>query len=372
MHMLSQEDLIPGYIKDLVPYPPGKPIEELKRELGIEKVIKLASNENPIGPSPKAIEAIKGALNNLHRYPDGSSYYLKERLSEKLGVTSDHLIIGNGSNELIEFLVGLLIRPGMNIIVSEPSFLIYKKAVQAVGGESITAPLKLRHDLKSIKKLVNPSTRLIFLDNPHNPTGTVLYREEFEGFLRDLPDHVFVVLDEAYMEFVSSPSSTVQGLDFIERDPRVVTLRTFSKAYGLAGLRIGYGVMDKELATYVERVRQPFNVNSLAQIGALAALNDMEHFEKTLEVTRKGKEFLTEKLTALGCKVFPSETNFIMVDLGREARGVYEAMLRDGVIIRPMNSYGFSQYIRITVGLPEENEMCIESLSSALSNFSQE
>lgn len=367
--MSSHEKLIPDHIKDLVPYPPGKPIEELKRELGIDNVIKLASNENPLGPSPKAVEAIKKALTNLNRYPDGSCYYLKDRLSEKFGVSAENIIIGNGSNELIEFLVRVLIRPGLNIIMSEPSFLIYKKAVQAVGGETIVAPHKKKHDLKAIKEAVNESTRLIFLDNPHNPTGSILSKEEFEAFLNDLPRHLFVVLDEAYIEFASPSSSIVQGLSFIGKDFRVVTLRTFSKAYGLAGLRIGYGIMDEKLSTYLERVRQPFNVNTLAQAGALAAIDDEKHMSKTLELTRKGKYYLTEKLTSMGLKVFPSETNFIMVDMGREVRDIYEALLRKGVIVRPMNSYGFPEYIRITIGLPEENERCMSALSDVLSGI---
>jgi len=361
---------VPGYITDLVPYPPGKPLEEVEREYGIKGPIKLASNENPLGPSPKAQEAIRKALSSVHRYPDGSCYYLKERLSQLLEVSPAEIVVGNGSDDLIDFLIRVFIRPGYEVITSRPSFLVYTKMVQAVGGSNVVIPLSdYHHDLEAISRAVTPKTRLIFLDNPNNPTGTTIYQEDFDAFLRGLPDHLFVVLDEAYIDFARN-KQTPRGTDYVRHDKRVIALRTFSKSYGLAGLRVGYGVMDKRVAGYLDRVRQPFNVNSLAQIGALAALDDYRHLEKTLNTVWQGMDFLTKALEGIGCEVMPSETNFILVDIGRDARMVYEDMLREGVIIRTMNIYGLPNHIRITVGLPEENSRCVEALRKALSDES--
>jgi histidinol-phosphate aminotransferase len=359
---------IPDYLQALVPYPPGKPLEELEREYGIKKAIKLASNENPLGPSPKALAVLGNALRSLHRYPDGSAYYLKARLAQTLGITSGEIVLGNGSNEIIDLLVRVFVRPGLEVVSSQPSFLVYQKMVQSVGGRNVVVPLaENRHDLRSIAKNVNQLTRLIFLDNPNNPTGSVIDRTAFDSFLEELPDHILVVLDEAYMEFTRT-GETPRGADYMGRDGRVVTLRTFSKAYGLAGLRVGYGLMDKEIAGYVERVRQPFNVNTMAQLAALAALDDDEHLKRTLDVTWKGIDFLTKKLHELGCVVLPSQTNFVLVDVGHDAKRIYEAMLRLGVIVRAMNSYGFPKHIRITAGLQEENDRCIHALERVLSS----
>ncbi|MGQ9744669.1 MAG: histidinol-phosphate transaminase [Dissulfurimicrobium sp.] len=353
---------IPGYIKELVPYPPGKPLEELEREYGVKDAIKLASNENPLGPSPKALMAIEEAMGRLHRYPDGSAYYLKNRLAEKFGVSPGQIVLGNGSNELIELLVKVFVRPGCEAISSSPSFLVYAKAVQAMGGKNVIVPLKdNHHDLEAIRNAVTSRTRLIFLDNPNNPTGSVLDRSELNAFFSMLPDDIIVVMDEAYMEFVQG-DVTPSGLEYLKNDSRVVTLRTFSKAYGLAGLRVGYGIMDMALAGYLERIRQPFNLNSLAQVGALAALDDEEHLNNTLKVTWDGLAFLTDGLVGLKCHVIPSHANFLFVDVHIDAKMVYEAMLRQGVIIRAMTAYGFSECIRITVGLPHENERCLMAL----------
>ncbi|NIA08447.1 MAG: histidinol-phosphate transaminase [Nitrospiraceae bacterium] len=359
---------VPKYITDLVPYPPGKPIEEVEREYGIKGPIKLASNENPLGPSPKAQEAISKALSSIHRYPDGSCYYLKKRLSQLLGVSPEEIVVGNGSDDLIEFLIRVFVRPGREVITSRPSFLVYTKMVQVVGGTNVVIPLsEYHHDLEAISQAVTPKTRLIFLDNPNNPTGSTIHQEDFDAFLKGLPDHLLVVLDEAYIDFTRT-KDTPKGTDYINKDERVVALRTFSKSYGLAGLRVGYGVMDKRVAGYLDRVRQPFNVNSLAQVGALAALDDQEHFENTLNTVWQGMDFLKEALEEMGLNVMPSETNFILVDIGRDACVVYEDMLRQGIIIRTMSVYGLPNYIRITVGLPDENSRCIEALRKALSD----
>lgn len=364
----TQHILVPEYIKDLVPYPPGKPLEELEREYGIKDAIKLASNENPLGPSPRACRAIEEALGKLNRYPDGSAYYLKNRLAERFGVSSQQIVLGNGSNELIEFLVRVLVRPGCEVISSTPSFLVYAKAVQAAGGENVVVPLRdSHHDLDAIRKAVTSGTRIIFLDNPNNPTGSVIGRRELDAFFPALPDDIVVVMDEAYMEFVQG-GATPSGLEYLKNDGRVVTLRTFSKAYGLAGLRVGYGIMDAALAGYLERVRQPFNINSLAQAGALAALDDEEHLNKTLKTIWDGLSFLTDGLTGLGCHVFSSHANFLFVNVHRDAKMVYEGMLRQGVIIRAMTAYGFPDHIRITAGLPHENERCISALKRVLTD----
>ena len=357
---------VPEYLASLVPYPPGKPLEELKREYGIEDPVKLASNENSLGPSPKALDTMRSAMSSLHRYPDGSGYYLKEKLARLLGVSSGEIVLGNGSNELIDFLTRVFIRPGYEAISSDPSFLVYCKMVQAVGGNNVVIPLSgYCHNLEGMSRAVTPKTRLIFLDNPNNPMGTVIHREDFDAFLEDLPDHVLVVLDEAYKEFVKT-GHTPDAIEYMKQDRRIIVLRTFSKAYGLAGLRVGYGVMDREVAEYLERVRQPFNVNTMAQVGALAALDDQEYLKKTVDTVWQGMDFLTERIEELGCRVMPSETNFILVDVDRDAKSVYEKMLREGVIVRAMTAYGLPNHIRITVGLPEENLRCVEALQRVL------
>ncbi len=363
------EKYVPDYIANLVPYPPGKPIEELERQYGVKNPIKLASNENPLGPSPKAVEAIRKATTNLHRYPDGSAFYLKKALAEKFQISSEEVVIGNGSDELIDLLIRVFIQPGDQCVTSHPSFLVYKKRVQSVGGQNIIIPLKdFHHDLTNISRNITDSTRLIFLDNPNNPTGTVISKDDFDKFLRDLPNHILVVLDEAYMEFCKN-TNTPQGIEYLNKDPRVVTLRTFSKAYGLAGLRLGYGIMDKRVTAYIERVRQPFNVNNLAQQGAIAAIQDTQHLRKTIENTDTGMLTLTNGLTSIGCKVYPSNTNFLLVDTHLDAKAIYEKMLRKGVIIRSMDAYGFQSFIRITIGLPEENELCLKALREVIAEM---
>ena len=354
------------YILALEPYPPGKPIDELKREYGIEEAIKLASNENPFGPSPRAVEAILAASSGINRYPDGSSYYLKEALSKKWQVSPSSIVLGNGSNEVIQFLIHAFSGPGKEVVSSDPAFLMYRKMVQIYGGKNVLVPLKgHRHDLEAIQRLTGPETRLIFLDNPHNPTGTAIEKEEFHEFLKALPRHVLVCLDEAYGEFVRD-DSIAQGAEYFGRDPRVVFLRTFSKAYGLSGLRMGYGIMDPRIASVLERVRQPFNVNALAQAGALGALEDTGHLEHTLSQTWKGLEWYYEHFKEMGLSYIPSHTNFVLVDVGVDAKAVYEAMLRKGVIVRAMNAYGYPTSIRITIGTKQENLKCISALRAAI------
>ena len=361
--------VIPENINQIKPYPPGKPQDELEREYGIKDSIKLASNENPWGPSPKVVRALRSELLNLNRYPDGSSYYLTQALAEKAGVDPEEIVLGNGSNEVIEFLVKAFVKEGDEVITSHPSFLMYQKFVQIRDGVNFVVPLKdLHHDLDVILEMISEKTRLIFIDNPNNPTGTVIKPVDLYEFLSNVPESVIVVLDEAYVDFMEMGSridvySLVRNSE--NRCP-VVLLRTFSKAYGLSGLRVGYGIMDRKVAACLHKVRQPFNINRMAQAGALAALEDEDYYRQTLDNTRSGLSFLMKNVNRLGCRGLESQTNFLMVDVMGNGDRLYEAMLYKGVIIRSMSSYGFSHYIRVTVGTEEENNRFIEALSLCL------
>ncbi len=360
---------IPQHIAAIVPYPPGKPMDELEREYGVTNAIKLASNENPWGPSPKAVAAIGAMLHNLHRYPDGSSYYLTEALARWIGAEPEEIVLGNGSNEVIEFLVKAFVATGDAVITSHPSFLMYQKFVQVRGGENVVIPLKgMVHDLAAISAAVTPRTRLIFIDNPNNPTGTLIEKDIFDQFLSGLPQSVIVVVDEAYVDFVE-PDRRIDILGYIrnpENIPAVVSLRTFSKAFGLAGLRVGFGVMHREVASLLHRVRQPFNISLPAQAGALAALEDTEHYNHTLRGTAEGLKWLHQEVTQLGCKPYPSHTNFFLIDVGGDATRLYESMLYKGVIIRSMKAYGYPEFVRITVGTAAENQRFVAALAECL------
>ncbi|MFH1076529.1 MAG: histidinol-phosphate transaminase [Pseudomonadota bacterium] len=354
-------------MRDIAPYPPGKPIEELEREYGVHDAIKLASNENPLGPSPKAIAAISSAIAGLNRYPDGSGYYLTQRLADKLNVAPEQIVLGNGSNEIIELIIRTFLQPGDEVISPFPSFLMYDLLVRSAGCLSKVVPLRdFRPDLEAICDMVNERTRLIFISNPNNPTGTILTRDEFERFLNKIPHNVIVAVDEAYKEFVQSKDYP-DGIDYIRSDGvAVAVLRTFSKAYGLAGLRIGYGVMPVQLAGYIHRVRQPFNTNSLAQVAALAALDDHEFLANTLDVVHRGIEYFYRELKQMGVRYYSTETNFLLIDVVKDAKRVYEDMLHEGVIVRAMNAYGYPTFIRVTAGAPSENERFIIALKKVL------
>ena len=359
-------------IKTLIPYPPGKPLKELEREYGITDSIKMASNENALGPSPKAMAAIKNCLAGLHRYPDGSCHYLAKATARKLGVAQDELVFGNGSNEVIDFLVRAFVASGSEVITSHPSFLVYQTMVQARDGVNIVIPLKdMCHDLDEIANRITPKTSLVFLDNPNNPTGTVFDKATFDVFLAQIPETVVVVLDEAYVDFVDA-DLRIDVRDYIHHVTPVVGLRTFSKAYGIAGLRVGFGIMNAEIASYLHRVRQPFNVNELAQVGALACLADTEHYQNTMDMIRDGIFWLTQKIQQLGCKVFATQTNFFLVDVGCDCKDFYEQMLHLGVIIRPMAAYGYGSYIRITVGTEAENSRLVGAMSKVLAEIQGE
>ena len=358
--------LIVPHLTQLTPYQAGKPLEELERELGLTDAIKLASNENPLGPSPLALAAIRDALGSLHRYPDSHAYYLKEDLAAHLKLAPQQLILGNGSDEVLDLLVRALVPPGGEVLSTTHTFLMYGLLTQAVGGTFRVAPLKEhRVDLKAVARAVSPRTKVVLLNNPNNPTGTVFRQEDWEEFLASLPPTVTVVLDEAYIDFAADPR-VPQGLAYLDEERPLVGLRTFSKAYGLAGLRIGYGYGPSELMDYLNRLRLPFNVNRLAQVAARAALTDTEFLRRTLEVVRRGRDFICQGLTALGLKFVPTQANFILIDVGRPWREVYQAMLREGVIIRAMDAYDYPDYIRVNVGLPEENDRFMKALQKVM------
>ena len=349
----------PEHIKTIKPYVPGKPVEELERELGITDSVKLASNENPVGPSPLAIKALRSNLADLNRYPDGSCYYLRNALSDKLQVNPEDLIFGNGSNEIIELAVRTFAGPGDEAIMAHPSFVVYSTIVQAAGGRNVIVPLKdRRHDLDAMASKITDRTRIIFIANPNNPTGTINTKDGFDSFMEKVPDSVLVVVDEAYYEYVMSPDYA-DSMKYFRQDKDILILRTFSKVYGLAALRIGYGIARPEINTEMNKVRQPFNINSLAQKAAIAALADKKHLEKTIRINERGKKYLYKELSRLKVNYVPTEANFIYIFFENEiAAELYNALLKEGVIVRPM---GKSE-IRATIGLPKENKKFIETL----------
>ena len=359
---------IPNHIRSIPPYHPGKPIEELERELGIHGAVKLASNENPIGPSPLAVKAIERSLKSAHVYPEGAAPELREALAERLGVAADTIVLGNGSDEIIQFVAHLFIRPGLNAIIGSHTFSMYRICVEAFGGHIRPVPLKdHRFDLKAISKAITDETRLVFLTIPNNPTGTIVSRTELDSFLADLPSEgVIVILDEAYHEYVSDPNCP-NGIEYIGRNPKVLVLRTFSKIYGLAGLRVGYGIADPWFADLLNRVKPPFNVNSIAQAAAIAALGDQDHVRNSLDNNRRGRLYLENELNKLGLQVVPTQANFLMICFETNAEPVYEALLKKGVIIRHLASFGLDHCIRVTIGKDDENRRFLEALGEVLS-----
>ncbi|MFH0729207.1 MAG: histidinol-phosphate transaminase [Pseudomonadota bacterium] len=357
---------VPPHIAAIKPYEPGKPLEELEREYGISDSVKLASNENPLGPSPLAVRAMEKAMGKLHRYPDGSAFELNEKLAGYLNVPRDAIILGNGSDEIIGMLTRALLQPGDEAVLPRPSFLMYDITIRSSAAIPVYVPLNnLAIDLDKMADAITSKTRLIFVNNPNNPTGTMITRSEFETFLSKVPNGVVVVLDEAYVEFARD-DRCASGIDYLNASVPVVTLRTFSKAYGLAGLRVGYGVMPVPLQELLNRIRQPFNVSSLAQIAAIHALDDTAFLEKTLRVVHEGLDYLYAELGKMGLTFFPTQANFFLIDVKRNAADVFEKMLRQGVIVRSMVSYGFPEYIRINAGLPEENARFINALKAVL------
>ena len=355
------------YVRDLIPYVPGKPVEELERELAIRDAIKIASNENPLGPSPLALRAVSEALSKLNRYPDGDAFYLKHRLSERLSVKPANLIFGNGSNEVIEIVARTFMKPGDEAVMGEFAFIVFPIVTQAVGAQTIISPMPdLTHNLRDMFARITPRTKAVFIANPNNPTGTMVQREEFEWFLERVPEDIVVLVDEAYFDYVGDPDYP-NSLDYLGVGKSIITVRTFSKIYGLAGLRLGFGVSSAEIISYMNRVREPFNVNSLAQVGALAALDDEAHVARSRQINREGSDYLSRELEKMNLTFAPSFTNFILVDLGSDPIRVYNALLKEGVIVRPVINYGLKTHIRVTIGLPEENERFVRAIRKVLS-----
>jgi histidinol-phosphate aminotransferase len=363
---MQWESLANDHILGIAPYEPGKPIEELERELGVHNAIKLASNENPLPPSERVQKAILDALPHLNRYPDGSGYYLRQALAKRHGVSPEHIVLGNGSNELIELIVHAFLRPGDEAVVPHPSFVVYPMIVQAAGGIRVVVMLKdHRLDLEAMARAMTPHTKLVFIANPNNPTATIVTADEVEHFLARVPDRTIVVFDEAYVEFASGPDFP-DSLAYMKQGRRVLVLRTFSKAASLAGLRVGYCLGDPDAISLMNRIRQPFNVNSLAQVAALAALEDEGHILECLRTIEAGRAYLYEEFKALGIKYVPSRANFILVDVGRSANDIYQKLLREGVIVRPLTPFGMETALRITVGTPQENRKLVKALHTVL------
>lgn len=349
-------------IASLSPYVPGKPIEELQRELGLTRVIKLASNENPLGSSPKALTALREGSSALHRYPDGGAFRLREALANHWKVTLDHIILGNGSDEILGLLARTFLAPGDEAVMADQTFVIYKMEVTAAHGKPVVVPLKQwRHDLQAMAAAVTDRTRLLFLCNPNNPTGTMVTADEVELLLSRMPAHVVVVFDEAYFEYVRSQQFP-DSMAYVRQGRNVIVLRTFSKIYGLAGLRIGYGVATAEIINFLNRVRPPFNANSLAQRAALTALGDEEHVAQSRAVNEAGMRQMVNGLSSLGFTPIPSEANFVYVDVGRDGRSVFEALLREGIIIRHIEG----PMVRVTIGLEEENREFLAALKRVI------
>ncbi|MBI4398980.1 MAG: histidinol-phosphate transaminase [Candidatus Omnitrophica bacterium] len=357
-----------SHIEAIQCYEPGKPIEEVQRELGLRNVIKLASNENPLGPSKKVIAAIQKAGRSVHLYPDGGMFRLKKALAKYHEVKPSEIIVGNGSNEIIELLVHGFIEPGDAVVSSDLTFLVYPLATQAAGGKYIHLPMKnFRYDLRALAKAVSVKTRLVFIANPNNPTGSYVSQEELDRFIDSTPPNVIICLDEAYVDFTDAKDFP-RSLDYIKKKRRqnVVLLRTFSKSFGLAGLRLGYGLANETLIGYLHKIRQPFNVNSVAQAAGEAALADTAYLSQTRNIVLQGRNFLESQFRGLGLYYVPSQANFVLVCVKKNAREIFQKLLKRGVIVRDMRAYGLNEWIRVTVGKPAENRLFVRELKKIL------
>lgn len=356
------------WVGGLPVYEPGRPIEEVARELGfedVEDIVKLASNENPLGPSPRAVEAMRAAAAQMHRYPDGDAYVLKQALAKRLGVTPGNLLIGNGSNELIELLGHVFLNAESDIVMADRAFVVYRLVATLFNARTVAVPMRNHtHDLDAMLKAVTPRTRIVFVGNPNNPTGTMVDQTAIDRFMGSMPFGTIVCFDEAYIDLMPE-GCAVDTLCYVREGRPVVVLRTFSKAYGLAGLRIGYAVAPENCVRLLNRVRQPFNVNAMAQAAALAALDDDDHVARSRRLLRDELGYLYGQFRRAGLEYVPSFANFVLVKTG-SGRNVFEAMQKQGVIVRPMDGYGMPEYIRVTVGTHAENVRCIEALGRAL------
>lgn len=358
----------PG-VQQLSPYVPGKPVDELARELDLDpaSIVKLASNENPLGPSPKALEAIRGELAELTRYPDGNGFELKSRLAARCGVQINQVTLGNGSNDILDLVARAYLAPGLNAVFSQYAFAVYPISTQAVGAQGKVVPAQDHgHDLEAMLAAIDANTRVVFIANPNNPTGTWFGPDALERFLARVPGNVLVVLDEAYIEFAEG-DELPDGLKYLSRYDNLLVSRTFSKAYGLAALRVGYALSSAQIADVLNRVRQPFNVNSLALAAACAALDDADYLAQSRQLNDAGMAQLEAGLRELGLSWIPSKGNFIAVDFGRDTAAINQALLRAGVIVRPVAGYGMPNFLRVSIGLPAENARFLEALAKVLS-----
>ncbi len=363
--MKTLTQLAPAYIKSIAPYVPGKPISELERELGLQRIIKLASNENPLGASPKAIEAVKRAVGELFLYPDGNGFELKLALTRQFPIEPHQIILGNGSNDVLELAARAFLGPGTSAVYSRHAFAVYPLVTQATGALGIEVPaVNFGHDLEAMLSAIRPDTRLLFLANPNNPTGTFISGDRILNFLEKVPEHVLTVLDEAYTEYLASDDQ-YDAVNWLSDHPNLLICRTFSKAYGLAGLRVGYGFAHSEIINLLNRVRQPFNVNALGLVAATAALEDIEFLEKTRQVNRMGMAQLEAGFSQLGLPSIPSKGNFISVRVG-DAQALYGKLLAKGVIVRPVANYQLPEYLRVTVGLSDDNRFFLDALRTLI------
>jgi len=364
--MSTITDIANPWVKDLPTYEPGRPVEEVARELGFagsDEIDKLASNENALGPSPKAIEAMRTASLQMHRYPDGGAFYLKRALAERLDVAPAQILAGNGSNELIELIAHVYLGPGANIVTAEQAFVVYRLVAASSRADAIATPMKdFTYDLDAVLEAITPQTAVVFISNPNNPTGTMVDAAAIDDYMQRVPEHVVTCFDEAYIELLS-PEQQPDTLQYVRAGRPVIVLRTFSKAYGLAGLRIGYAVAPEECITLLNKTRQPFNVNAMAMAAARAALDDEEHVARTQRMVAEGLRFFESECGRMGLGIVPSVANFMLVEVG-EGRRVFEALMKEGVIVRPMDGYGLPRYVRITVGTQLENERCIRALGN--------
>lgn len=350
-----------SHVLNLVAYEPGKPVEELAREMGLEpdRIVKLASNENPLGPSPKALEAMRRTLERAHFYPDGGAWALRNAIAEKLGLSRENVILGNGSNEIIEFLGHAFLSPGDEVVTAGHAFAVYSLMAQLFGAKTVEVPdPDYTHDLDAMLTAITPRTRQVFIANPNNPTGTMVGQEAIDRFMANVPDHVVVVFDEAYFEFLDHAPDVLR---YVREDRNVVVMRTFSKIQGLANLRIGYGLAPARIAAILQKTRQPFNANGIAQAGALAGLLDEDHMCRTKELTDQGRVFLESEFTSMGLEFVPSVANFVLLHVG-DGDAVFQALLKRGVIVRAMRSYKLPDWIRVSVGTMEQNRQFIQEL----------
>ena len=363
--MIDPCEFANSQLRDLIPYEPGKPIEDVARELGLDpdNVIKLASNENPLGPSPKAIEAMRSFASDVHVYPDGGGWKLRNAIAEKFSLTMENIVLGNGSNEIIEFVGHSFLKPGDQVIVAEHAFVVYKLMATLFGAETVEVKdPDFIHDLDAMADSINDKTKQIFIANPNNPTGTLVAQEKIDNFMNNVPDNVIVIFDEAYYEFLETPPDT---LKYVREGRNVIVMRTFSKIQGLAGLRIGYGITTPNLASILQKTRQPFNANLLAQEAALAALADEDHQQRTKEITDQGRELFHNEFKAMGLEFVRSHANFVLLKVG-DGDAVFKQMLNKGVIVRAMRSYKLPEWIRVSVGTNAENLRFLELLKSII------